>query len=105
MADSLGMATRLKMSSHPASAAPDEQVQDKEPGSASSAGPSGSPAALTQGPVLHVTQVHLTTPAHVQCCPRLLPIAITSRHSIHKAAVWHSCNPFKDFKGSLWLED
>ena len=73
MADSLGMATRLKMSSHPAGAAPDEQVQEKGPSSAPSAGPSNSPAALAQGPVLHVTQVQPTTSAYVllsrECCP------------------------------------
>ncbi len=57
MADSLGMATRLKMSSHPASAAADGQAQDSEPQSRSPAGPSSSPTAATQGPVLHVTQV------------------------------------------------
>ena len=58
MADSLGMATRLKMGSHPASSSAKGQAQENQSSSASSAGPSSSPAVLTQGPVLHVTQVH-----------------------------------------------
>ena len=57
MADALGMATRLKMSCRAASAAAEEaahgmQAQSVEPGALPS-----TPAAVPQGPVLHVTQV------------------------------------------------
>ena len=53
MADALGMATRLKMSGRAAEeAAHDKEAQSAEPGALSS-----TPAAVPQGPVLHVTQV------------------------------------------------
>ena len=51
--DALGMATRLKMSGRAAEeAAHDKEAQSAEPGALSS-----TPAAVPQGPVLHVTQV------------------------------------------------
>ena len=67
MADALGVATRLKMSSHPA-AAEGQEGGSKVQG-ASSGGPASSAAALTQGPVLHVTQVKL----------RIIPVQVTRR--------------------------
>ena len=57
MADALGVATRLKMSSHPAAA--EGQEDNSKAQGAFSGGPASSAAALTQGPVLHVTQVQL----------------------------------------------
>lgn len=57
MADSLGVAMRLKMSSHAASAAGDGPSHDSESQSDTPGGSASSAAAVTQGPVLHVTQV------------------------------------------------
>ncbi len=79
MADSLGMATRLKMGSHPASASPNGQAQDNESSSAWSASPSSSPAALTQGPVLHVTQVQTQRPCVCILEHRMLHATIAQR--------------------------
>ena len=56
MADALGVATRLKMSSHPAAA---EGQEDGSKAQGASSGGPASAAALAQGPVLHVTQVKL----------------------------------------------
>lgn len=67
MADALGVATRLKMSSHPAAA--EGQEDGSKAQGASSGGPASSAAALTQGPVLHVTQVKLC----------IIPVRVTQK--------------------------
>ena len=57
MADALGMATRLKMSGRAASATAEEAAHDNQAQSVESQALSSTPAAVPQGPVLHVTQV------------------------------------------------